>query len=282
MKNGKVAFNPGQLNPNIVKPAGPVDKDVSILIARDAKTEKPFAGATVFAMHSDTVGGTLYSADYAYYLQQTLRQAFGPDYISAFGAGTCGDINHINVNVNSKDTLKGFAMAEHLGTSLGKTVLEGTNQLRRITSPSLAVRSTTLTVPLQEPTPEQLEDAHSKVSKLGDTNTDFFTKVVAVKMLDLERLGTTRRMEVQVFRLDADTAIVCLPCEIFVELGLAIKKASPFPNTTVISICNDRPSYVPTLKAFDEGSYEITNARVKPGAGEMLVEAAVKLLNELK
>jgi hypothetical protein len=181
MKNGKVAFNPGQLNPNIVKPAGPIDKDVSILMARDTKTQKPFAGATVFAMHSDTVGGTLYSADYAYYLQQTLRQAFGLNYVSAFGAGTCGDINHINVN--EKTTLKGFDMAEHLGTALGKTVLEATNQLRKITTPSLAVHSTTLTVPLQEPTPEQLADAHSKISKLGDTNTDFFVKVVAVKML---------------------------------------------------------------------------------------------------
>ena len=36
MKNGKVAFNPGQLNPNIVKPAGPTDPDVGILLARDA------------------------------------------------------------------------------------------------------------------------------------------------------------------------------------------------------------------------------------------------------
>src|SRR6266567_3105339 len=34
MKNGKVAFNPGQLNPNIVKPAGPSDSDVGILLAR--------------------------------------------------------------------------------------------------------------------------------------------------------------------------------------------------------------------------------------------------------
>jgi len=65
-------------------------------------------------------------------------------------------------------------------------------------------------------------------------------------------------------------------------LGLAIKQASPFKNTIVISICNDRPSYVPTKKAFTEGSYEVTNARVKPGAGEMLVEAAVKLLGEIK
>jgi hypothetical protein len=63
---------------------------------------------------------------------------------------------------------------------------------------------------------------------------------------------------------------------------LSIKKQSPFKRTIVISITNDRPSYVPTLKAFKEGSYEITNARVKPGAGEAMVEAAVKMLQELK
>jgi len=50
----------------------------------------------------------------------------------------------------------------------------------------------------------------------------------------------------------------------------------------VISICNDRPSYVPTKKAFGEGSYEITNSRVKPGTGEILVQTATKLLNEIK
>ena len=73
-----------------------------------------------------------------------------------------------------------------------------------------------------------------------------------------------------------------MPGEIFVELGLAIKEASPFKNTIIQSICNDRPSYVPTKKAFTEGSYEVTNARVKSGAGEMLVDAAVKLLEDIK
>jgi neutral ceramidase len=103
-----------------------------------------------------------------------------------------------------------------------------------------------------------------------------------VKILDLASRGASVPMEVQIFRLDAETAIVCLPAEIFVELGLAIKKASPFKKTIVISICNDRPSYVPTKKAFSEGSYEVTNSRVKPGTGEQLVETAVALLNEVK
>lgn len=40
-------------------------------------------------------------------------------------------------------------------------------------------------------------------------------------------------------------------------------------------------SYIPTAKAFPEGSYEVESARVVPGGGEVLAEAAVKLLTEL-
>jgi neutral ceramidase len=137
-------------------------------------------------------------------------------------------------------------------------------------------------VPLQQPTPQQLADTHAKYDTLGDPKTDFFEKVKGMKILDLEKRGPAWPMEVQAFRLDANTAIVCLPCEVFAELGLATKTQSPFRNTMVISICNDRPSYVPTKKAFEEGSYEVTNARAKPGAGEMLVDAAVRLLRQLR
>jgi hypothetical protein len=280
MKNGKVVFNPGQLNPNIVRPAGPTDPDVGMLLARDLKAKQPFVGLTVFATHSDTVGGTLYSADYEYYLEQTLRAMFGPDYISVFGLGTCGDINHIDVS--KKEPTSGLAVAERIGGTLGETVLKASPHLPVISKPALAVRSTTLQVPFQQVTPAQVADACAVMAKYNETNTTFLAKVAAVRTLDLAGHGPTGPMEVQVFRLDAQTAIVCLPCELFVELGLAIKQASPFKHTLVISICNDRPSYVPTQKAFAEGSYEVTNARVKPGAGEMLVDAAVKLLRSLK
>lgn len=280
MKDGKVRFNPGRLNTNIVEPAGPIDPDVGILLARRPDAKEPFAGMTVFAVHSDTVGGTLFSADYEYFLQQTLRGAFGSGFISAFGLGTCGDLNHINVK--EADNMKGFERAEHIGNTLGQTVIEASKHLQPIAKPDLDTVSTTIRVPLKEVTPEQVVSGRKVVDNLGDTNVDFLTKVEAVRFMDLGRLGSSWPMEVQVFRLDADTAIVCLPCEIFVELGLEIKRDSPFKKTFVVEICNDRPSYVPTMKAFGEGSYEVTNARVKAGAGEMLVNAAVSLLKELK
>ncbi len=279
MTNGTVVFNPGRLNPKIVEPAGPIDPDVGILLARRAGAKEPFTGMTVFAVHSDTVGGTLFSSDYEYFLEQTLRGAFGQEFISAFGLGTCGDLNH--VNVKEAETMKGFERAEHIGNTLGKTVIEASKHLDAISTPDFLSASATIQAPLKDVTPEQVARGRAIVKDLNSTNVDFLTKVEAVRFMDLEHLGPLYPMEVQVFRLDSDTAIVCLPCEIFVELGLQIKRESPFKKTFVLEICNDRPSYVPTKKAFVEGSYEVTNARVKSGAGEMLVTAATSLLKEL-
>jgi hypothetical protein len=100
----------------------------------------------------------------------------------------------------------------------------------------------------------------------------------------LQRLraqGSTYSVEVQAFRLGKDLAVVTLPGEIFVELGMAIKRSSPFRNTLVIELANDSIRYVPTERAFGEGSYETINSLLKPGGGEMLVEAATRLLKDL-
>ena len=62
LKDGTVRFNPGVLNPDIVRAAGPIDPDLPfVLIAKD---KQPVGSLTVFALHLDTVGGTEYSADY--------------------------------------------------------------------------------------------------------------------------------------------------------------------------------------------------------------------------
>lgn len=63
--------------------------------------------------------------------------------------------------------------------------------------------------------------------------------------------------------------------------GLQIKKASPFRHTFAVTIANEVDCYVPTRKAFAEGSYEVTNSPYRAGVGELLADEATRLLKEL-
>ena len=105
----------------------------------------------------------------------------------------------------------------------------------------------------------------------------------AVCILDNEaKKGTPIEVEVQTIALGGDIALVALPGEIFVELGLAIKAASPFKHTLIAELANGSMGYVPTEKAYPQGNYEVVSARGAPGSGERLVATAIKQLKELK
>ncbi len=283
MKGGAVRFNPALMNPDIIGPAGPIDPQVGIISLSKVGAKVPSAAIVSFAMHPDTAGGgTLYSADYIYSLDQRMKKAFGPDFTTLFGTGTCGDINHRDVHKQKQ------RMADELGSMLGDSVVAAIDKdtLAPIKQPSLAVRSTKVPAKLQQISESDIAKAKVNMDRLGMKGFPFSDAVEACRVMDLVRLkklwGDTVPLEVQAFRLDDDTAIVTLPSEIFVNLGLAIKAASPFKTTLVIELANDSVAYIPTKQAFLEGSYEVTNSRVERGTGEKLVEAAVGLLKELR
>jgi hypothetical protein len=94
--------------------------------------------------------------------------------------------------------------------------------------------------------------------------------------------GVPLTVEVQVIAFSDDVAILSLPGEIFVELGLAIKKASPFRHTFIAELANGSMGYVPDREAYPQGNYEVVSARGEAGSGERLVEVALRLLHEAK
>jgi|SRR5579863_44463 len=281
MKDGSVRFNPGKLNPDIIRPAGPVDTDLGLVVLQPAASKQNIASLTVFALHLDTVGGTEYSADYPFYLERTLRQSLGNQFVSLFGNSTCGDINH--VDVTNKLPQKGHEEAARIGAALAETVSSAIPELKPLAAPKLAIRSATVDIPIQQYSPAEIAQAKLDIFKVGTSQLSFLDQVKATKIMNLQlRSPASLPIEVQVFRLGADLAIVGLPGEVFVDLGLAIKHGSPFARTLVIELCNDNPAYIPTKKAFAEGSYETVNSLIQPGGGETMVEAALRLLNEIK
>ena len=56
-------------------------------------------------------------------------------------------------------------------------------------------------------------------------------------------------------------AIVGLPCEVFTESGLEIKRRSPFKSTFTISLANGYNGYLPPTDQLLMGGYETWRAR---------------------
>ncbi|HEX3601125.1 MAG TPA: hypothetical protein VHU84_13330 [Lacipirellulaceae bacterium] len=281
MKDGTVRFNPPINSPEIIRPAGPIDPQVGIILLTKPGAKEPESAIVSFAMHLDTTGGTLFSADYVHSLQQRLQKSFGDDFKVLFGTGTCGNINHRDVTKEEQRN------ADSIGEMLGDTVATAIEQQKLSSDgePTLAVRSVKVPAPLQVYSADQIAKATAKMPRIAAREVPFLEAVEACKITDIERIkksGYDGELEVQAFRLNHDTAIVTLPSEIFVEFGLAIKAASPFKTTLVVELANDDLAYTPTKRAFAEGSYEISNSRVQPGTGEKLVDAAVGLLKELQ
>lgn len=275
MKDGTVRFNPGYMNPNIVRVAGPIDPQVGIVLLR--AENRPAVSLVSYALHLDTTGGTEYSADYPYYLATALRKELGDGAISLFGTGTCGDINH--VDVTSRDRRR----PDVIGPMLARSIIEALPSLVDQPQPSLDMRQAIVTVPLQQYTEDEIVWACETIEHVGDRAVPFLDRVRAYKIMDIKARQTDKiDLEVQVFKLSNQTAVVTLPGEVFVDLGQAIKAASPFETTLVIELANDAPGYLPTNKAFKEGSYETVNSRIAPGGAEKMVELAIKLLQDLK
>jgi hypothetical protein len=79
-----------------------------------------------------------------------------------------------------------------------------------------------------------------------------------------------------------DIAFVGLGGEVFNEIGLAIKRASPFPHTFVFTHCNGAAGYLPTSPSYPEGGYEVESSPFAAGADRRLAEEVTRMLTELR
>jgi hypothetical protein len=279
MRDGSVSWNPRKQDPDIVKPAGPIDPEVGVLYL-DTPQSKPLVTFVNFALHADTTGGTQVSADYPGALARSLADYKGADMATIFANGACGNINHRDVDW--KDPQQGPGEARRIGATLAAAVFKAWRSLEPVNKGPMRVRSEVVKLPLPKVTPDEIANAQAALARINDPKTAFLEKVKTFQVLDVAaREGRPMEVEVQVIALGDQLAWVSLPGEAFVELGLAIKQASPFKYTMIVELADGSIGYIPNKSAYAEGNYEVVSARCAEGSGEMLVEAAVRMLREM-
>jgi len=150
----------------------------------------------------------------------------------------------------------------------------------------LASAAETLALRRQEVTEEEIAEAKRRLSGADSAQQARIATsadprwLEATRILELASAPPERETLVQALRI-GEVGLVGLPGEIFVEIGLAIKQRSPFARTLVGELANDNLGYVPSDRAFDEGSYEVYTSAVPPGTGALLADTAVGLLERL-
>jgi hypothetical protein len=101
-------------------------------------------------------------------------------------------------------------------------------------------------------------------------------------VLSLAEADETLNVPLQALRI-GDLAVCALPFEAFAEIGLDIKRRSPFPRTMVIGVANGANGYLPTPAQHKLGGYEtwLGTNRVQEDASVILTDHLLQMLAEL-
>lgn len=286
MKGGGTATHPGLGNPEILKPAGPVDPEVGVIGVWDTVEPDKLLGCIVnFACHATTSPGGI-SANYIYYLEKVIQGYYGKDAVVVFLAGASGDVTQVD-NQSAFVYPSGDRWAQRVGGKVGAEALKVLLAMEPGSLTPVASRSKIWMIPRRAPAPERVEAALAIVqgdrSKVDPSDWTFAKETV---MLDaLIRKEPNVEVEVQALQV-GPVVLVSDPAEYFCRYGLEIKQGSGFALTFPVSLANGCVGYVPSEEAFDPagGGYETrltSYSNLVVTAGTQMRDVGIELARQL-
>jgi len=232
------------------------DREVQVLKVARAENSEPAAILFAYATHSTSLGGKnlIVSGDVHGLAEQFVEKHLGGGVVAPAFAGASGNVDPWCRVLPEFKTANGWIPEPVLlGTLLGEEVVDVWNAIQKLEAKGPVVTAMK-TVDLPRKT---LDEAQKKA-----------TRILSAFNVTVGRVG--------------DVAFVGLGGEVFNEIGKAIKTASPFPHTIVMTHCNGAGGYVPTKQSYDDGGYEVKTSPYLPTAAEQLTQEAVRLLQTLK
>lgn len=268
IKDGN-AWNRWQLKPDEADkyPAeGPSDPDFDMLALTRADG-KVKAVLYNFACHASNERDPVISADFPGDVEQHVQKQLGYDVTAFFLTGACGDVNPI------------YSVRRNLfGEKLGGEIMRCLGSLEPIAKPTLSIECREFQMPGREH-PEFMD---AEVARNWPAQLEHYRKAYD-SMKQREKPGYL--YFITGIRIGDDFAIVTNANELFCSIGLSIKKQSPFKHTMTAEQTNGAHGYVPTARAFKNGSYETwfgEHSYLGTKAGEIIERESLDILNRLK
>jgi hypothetical protein len=276
----QVQMNPGIQAKGLIESAGPVDPDISLLSVQTADG-KPLALLANYSLHY--VGGNpALSADYFGAFAERVKQLIAPEakeFVGIMSNGTSADVNNVNFGAPAMKYAPGERI-KIVAESVAKKVAEVYPKIEHQSDVSLASAAKDLKLGVRKPNEKDLLRARQILDENKDKKVlAGMPAIYARESVLLAKYPDVVPVTIQAIRI-GDIGIVAIPCEVFTEIGLEIKKKSPVKNTFTVELANGYNGYLPTPAQHALGGYETWRAR----SSYLEVEASVKIMatvNEL-
>jgi len=283
-----VRMNPPRGHASLIKPAGPVDSEVSF-ISVQSKDGRPISLLANYSLHY--VGGVKrgdVSADYFAIFSNRIGELIGATskekpFVAMLSNGTSGDVNNINFRQRSP-RMKSYEKMTQVAHRVAAAVKQAYGKLEY--RDWVAVGAATREISLKVRKPDAAMQKHfADILASKDDTPQFhrYERTYAARVQKLLDGPAEIHTLLQAVRI-GDLGIAAIPFEVFTQIGLDIKKQAPFSDAFTIELANDWHGYLPTPAQHKLGGYETwmgTN-RVQFDASQRITQVVLELLKSLK
>jgi hypothetical protein len=280
----QVKMNPPVGSPDLIEPAGPADPDLTVISLRRLDG-RPIALLANYSLHY--VGANHFSADYFGAFTDRIQQLLGadrqdPPFVGMLSNGASGNINNIDFR-RKHEADPPFSRMKAVADDVAAEALRVSGNMRYHDWVPLSARQTEIELGVRRPAAEELERARQIMKSAQGPSLRTLEEIYARETVLISEYPATVGLILQALRI-GDLGIAAIPCEVFVEIGLEIKKKSPFASTFTTSLANGYNGYLPTPEHHRLGGYETWRARssyLVPDASPKIVEQLLELLRRI-
>ncbi len=297
MKDGTIRTNPGIRNPEVAGPVGEIDDTVSTLrFDRDGAETIIMAH---FAVHPDTIGGCVISADWPGFARRAVEKALDNVKCIVFN-GAIGDVNHVNtqpeggalndLKMDFDDCMRGYGHSRHMGRAVAGAVMQIYDKVQTCDHVTVGAMQSHIFCPSNRPRTEDLPHARrivelhrsGKDEEIPFTGMQLTTVVAeAERMLALENGPDAFDLLLSALRV-GPAVFIGIPGEPFAQTGREIKAASCSGLVLPCCCVNGYSNYFPLMKDYAEGGYEARSSLFKAGAAEAIRDKCIEMLKTLE
>lgn len=284
----EVKMNPPRASADLIKPAGPIDPQVWVLYVKST-TGRPIALLGNYSLHYvGGVGNGHISADYfavfADRIQQLLEaDRLDPPFVGMMSNATSGDINNNNFRIAAK-RMTPYERMREVANDVATAALAATKSIEWHSWVPLGAEYRELEIAPRRPTPEQVERAQKILAQPSSpAKPATLEEIYARRCMSLVEYPDKIPIPLQAFRI-GNLGIGTMPCEIFAEIGLDLKKRSPLQPYFTIELAHGYYGYLPTPAQHKLGGYEtwLGTSRLELEASDKLAGELLQMLGSLR